>query len=75
MDGVEAKFVLMPDNEKERSEHFHFIFRVWLKEKLGKKESVPNPKIQVVGKGLESVQGGWDILKKEASGVKLVVEI
>ena len=75
MEGVEVKFISPPEDEKERMEFFHFVFGVWLKEKLEKGEFVPSPKVQVVGRGLESVQKGLDELKKGVSGVKLVVEV
>ncbi|MCJ1363200.1 hypothetical protein MMC16_002307 [Acarospora aff. strigata] len=73
--GVEVKFVAASEDEKERTEFFHFIFRVWLKEKLEKGEFVPSPKIQVVAGGLESAQRGLDELKMGVSGVKLVLEV
>ena len=73
--GVEAKFVAAPLDEAERTEFFHFVFRVWLKEKLEKREFVPSPRIQVVEGGLESAQKALDILKKGVSGVKLVLEV
>ena len=41
MEGVEVKFVAAPGDEKARTEHFHFVFGVWLKEKLAKGEFVP----------------------------------
>ena len=74
-DGVEVKFIAPPEDEKEKKEHFHFVFRVWLKEKLEKGEFVPSPRIQVVRGGLESAQKGLDELKKGVSGVKLVLEL
>ncbi|KAL9103977.1 MAG: hypothetical protein Q9163_001039 [Psora crenata] len=75
MDGVEVKFVVLPEDEDVRREYCHFIFGVWLKEKLEKGEIVPSPKIRVVGHGLESLQEGLDELKKGVSGTKLVIEI
>ena len=75
MAGVEVKFVAAPEDEKERLEFFHFVFRVWLKEKLEKGEFVPSPKIQVVEGGLESAQRGLDVLKKGVNGVKLVLDV
>jgi NADPH:quinone reductase-like Zn-dependent oxidoreductase len=75
MDGVEVKFVAASTDEKERTEFFHFIFNIWLKEKLEKGEFVPSPKIQVVEGGLESAQKALDELKKGVSGVKLVLEV
>ena len=74
-EGVEVKFVSAPADEKERTDHLHFVFGVWLKEKLEKGEFVPSPKVQVVEGGLESINKGLDELKKGVSGVKLVLEI
>lgn len=74
-EGVEAKFVLPPPDEKERMELFHFIFGVWLKEKLEKGEFMPSPKVQVVEGGLQSINQGLDMLREGVSGVKLVLEV
>ena len=75
VEGVEVKFVAAPQGEKERTEHFHFVFGVWLKEKLENGGFVPSPKVQVVEGGLESIDKGLDVLKKGVSGVKLVIEV
>jgi hypothetical protein len=75
IDGVEATFVAAPTDTKERIEHFQFVFRYWLKEKLAKAEFVPSPKVKVVGVGLEALNKGLDELKAGVSGVKLVVEV
>ncbi|KAF7510465.1 hypothetical protein GJ744_006311 [Endocarpon pusillum] len=75
VEGVEAKFVAAPLDERERTEFFHFVFRVWLKERLEKGEFVPSPRIQVVERGLQSAQKALHILKKGVSGVKLVLEV
>ena len=74
-DGVEVKFIRPSADEKERAEYFHFIFRVWLKEKLEKGEFVPSPRVQVIEGGLESAQKALDELRKGVSGVKLVLEV
>ncbi|MCJ1422249.1 hypothetical protein MMC29_000129 [Sticta canariensis] len=74
-DGVEVKFIAPPEDEKEKIEHFHFVFRVWLKEKLEKGEFVPSPRIQVVQGGLESAQKGLDELKKGAAGRILLTTV
>ena len=74
-EGVEAKFIRPPSDEKEKKELFHFIFCVWLKEKLEKGEFVPSPKVQVVEGGLESINKGLDMLREGVSGVKLVLEV
>ena len=74
-EGVEVKFVLPPPGEEERTEYNHFVFGVWLKEKLEKGEFVPSPKVQVVEGGLESINKGLDLLREGVSGVKLVLEV
>jgi NADPH:quinone reductase-like Zn-dependent oxidoreductase len=74
-EGVEAKFVMAPPGEEARNEHFHFVFGVWLKEKLERKEFVPSPKIKVIDGGLESANAALDELQKGVSGVKLVLEV
>lgn len=75
MEGVDVTFVAASEVEEERLEFIHFVFGIWLKEKLENGEFVPSPKIQVVDGGLESAQKGLDELKKGVSGVKLVLEI
>lgn len=74
-DEVENVFVASLTDQAKLEEFAHFVFRLWLKEKLAKGEFVPRPKIQVVGKGLESLQTGLDEWQKGVSGVKIVVEI
>jgi hypothetical protein len=75
MEGNDVKSISPPFDEEERTEVFHFVFNVCLKEKLENGEFVPSPKIQVVEGGLESVNEGLDELKKGVSGVKLVLEV
>ena len=74
-EGVEVTFVASPVEAKDRTEFFHFVFWVWLKEKLEKGEFVPSPKIQVVEGGLEAANKGLDEWRKGVSGVKLVLEV
>jgi hypothetical protein len=73
-DGVEVKFVSPPRGE-ETTEHFHFVFGVWLKEKLESKEFVPSPRIRVIDGGLEAANEALNELKKGVSGVKFVLEV
>jgi NADPH:quinone reductase-like Zn-dependent oxidoreductase len=75
MEGVQVKFVAAPLDEKERTEFFHFVFRVWLKEKLETGEFVPSPKVRVVEGGLEAANKALDELKEGVSGLKLVLEV
>jgi NADPH:quinone reductase-like Zn-dependent oxidoreductase len=75
LEDVEVKFVAAPVGVDERMEFFHFVFGVWLKDKLEKGEFVPSPRIQVVDGGLESANKALDVLKKGVSGLKLVLEV
>ncbi|RFU32264.1 hypothetical protein B7463_g4087, partial [Scytalidium lignicola] len=75
VDGIEIKFVAPPTDLEGRIEHFHFVFNIWLKEKLATGEFVPSPKIQVIPGGLEAANTGLDVLTKGVSGVKLVLEL
>lgn len=75
VDDVELRFIQAPADIEERKEFFHFIFAIWLKDKLAKGDFVPSPKIKVVEGGLQSLDKGLDELKKGVSGVKLVLEI
>jgi NADPH:quinone reductase-like Zn-dependent oxidoreductase len=74
-EGVEVKFISSPSDEAERTEFFHFVCNVWLKEKLEKGQFVPSPKIEVVPGGLQSANKALDQLKKGVSGTKLVLEL
>lgn len=75
VEGVEARFVMGPEDEGERGEFFGFVFRGWLREKLGRGEFVPSPHVKVVEGGLEGVNRGLDELKGGVSGTKLVLEV
>jgi NADPH:quinone reductase-like Zn-dependent oxidoreductase len=72
-EGVEVAFVAPPVDAKERTEFFHFVFSVWLKEQLDKGAFVPSPKIQVVERGLGAANKALDEWKKGVS--KLVFEV
>lgn len=75
MDGVETNFVLAPTDGEELTEFFHFVFGVWLKEKLATGEYVPSPRIKVIEGGLESTNKALDELQGGVSGTKLVLHI
>ena len=75
MEGVDINFIMAPQGDEARSEHFRFVFGVWLKEKLKSGEFVPSPKLQVIEGGLKGANHGLDELKKGVSGIKLVVEV
>jgi hypothetical protein len=75
VDGVEVKFVAAPTDKKERDEFMHFVWNVWMREKLDTGEFVPSPHIKVVDGGLEAANKALDELKGGVSGTKLVIEI
>lgn len=75
VDGVDAQFVQPPSDHQVGAKLYHFIFRIWLKEKLEKGEIVASPKVKVIEGGLNSAQKALDELKAGVSGVKLVLEV
>ncbi|KAJ8101616.1 chaperonin 10-like protein, partial [Lipomyces tetrasporus] len=75
VDGIEVKFVMGPLGEEARTEHFHFIFHDWLKEKLDTGKFVPSPQIKVVEEGLLSANKALDEMKQGISGTKVVLEV
>lgn len=75
VEGAEATFVAGPPGEEERNEFLHFVFGVWLKEKLETGEFVPSPRVGVVDGGLEAASKALDELREGVSGVKLVLEV
>lgn len=75
VEGVAVKFVSPPADEKERDEHFTFVFNVWLTEKLNNGEYVPSPKVKVMEGGLQGANKALDELAKGVSGEKLVLEV
>ncbi|KAJ3073245.1 hypothetical protein HDU98_001927 [Podochytrium sp. JEL0797] len=73
--GVAVEFVTAPEDLEKRTEFFHFVYTVWLKEKLDKKLLVASPKMEEVAGGLGGIQAALDKLKGGVSGIKLVVEL
>jgi len=75
-EGFPIRFVSPPADEEGRDEFFHFVFGVWLQDKLAKKEYIPSPAIRIIPGGLEGVNKAIDeISAGGASGEKLVLEI
>ncbi|OTA89067.1 hypothetical protein M434DRAFT_79785 [Hypoxylon sp. CO27-5] len=74
-EGIDTKFVVASLDAKERAKQLSFIFNVWLKEKLEKREIVPSPKIHLLDGGLRGIDRGLDTLKAGVSCTKLVLEI
>jgi NADPH:quinone reductase-like Zn-dependent oxidoreductase len=77
VEDVEVKFVLAPKDEKAQtsSDFFRFVFNVWLKERLAKKDYVPSPSLTLLEGGLEGLNRGLDAWKAGVSGEKIVLEI
>jgi len=75
-EGFPIRFVMPPTADEALDEHFHFVFGVWLKDKLAKGEYIPSPAIKIIPGGLEGVDKAIDeILSGTVSGEKLVLEI
>jgi hypothetical protein len=76
VDGVETIFVLpsMAD-EAERLAQFQYWMGTWLREKLANGLVIPSPKPKVVGRGLDAINHGLDVLRQGVSCAKLVVEL
>ncbi|KAI3324222.1 putative zinc-binding alcohol dehydrogenase domain-containing protein cipB [Xylariaceae sp. AK1471] len=71
--GIEAKFsnsALMHERE-----FGYAIFRDFLAQALAAGFYKPSPKPEVVGQGLEDIQGGLDLLKAGVSAKKLVITL
>ncbi|KAH9476025.1 Dehydrogenase orf1 [Psilocybe cubensis] len=53
---IEIGFVAPTSSGPKFDEVIDFVFRVWLKERLERAEFSPSPRVQVIGKGLGSLQ-------------------
>ncbi|KAH9211664.1 chaperonin 10-like protein [Leptodontidium sp. 2 PMI_412] len=74
LDGLETIFLMPSAVEEERLEHFCHV-STWLRENLAKRTIRPSPELRVVGKGLEAINSGLDMLLRGVSCEKLVVEV
>ncbi|KAJ6131803.1 GroES-like protein [Penicillium samsonianum] len=78
VNGVETIFVLPSMDERdagERLAQFRYWLGTWLRENLANGAIRPSPEPRVVGKGLEAINAGLDLLFRGVSCSKLVVEI
>jgi hypothetical protein len=75
VEDVEVTYVEPPADETARTEFFSFVFNVWLKEKLERKEFIPSPSIRLVEGGLGAVNKGIDEWRGGVSGEKIVLEL
>ncbi|KAJ2981189.1 hypothetical protein NUW58_g6746 [Xylaria curta] len=75
VNGVETIFVMPSMDEVERLAQFQYWMGTWLRNNLAKGVVKPSPKPRIVGKGLECINYGLDILTEGVSCTKLVVEV
>ena len=72
-EGVQAKFIGM--SRPNESEACHFLYTDYLPKALAAGKYIPSPKAEVVGTGVEAIQGALDKLKQGVSATKLVVKL
>ena len=73
--GAEIKFVSLPTDLAERTEHMYKCFHVWLQEGLNSGTVVPSPRVQVEAGGLEGLNKALDRIGAGVSGTKIVVQV
>ncbi|KAJ5913817.1 hypothetical protein N7504_002700 [Penicillium tannophilum] len=75
VDGVETIFVMPSMVEGERLEQYRYWIGTCLGENLAKGAIRPSPELNVLGKGLGTINAGLDKLLRGVSCTKLVIEI
>ncbi|CAJ2500509.1 Uu.00g033620.m01.CDS01 [Anthostomella pinea] len=73
--GVETIMVMPPMVEEERLRQFQYWLGTHLRDNLAKGTIRPSPEPKVVGKGVEAINDGLDLLLHGVSCTKLVVEL
>ncbi|KAI5924973.1 chaperonin 10-like protein [Camillea tinctor] len=73
-DGIGAKFIMAADIKTDL-DFANAIFRDYLPGALATGKFTPAPPAEIVGEGLEALQGGLDTLRKGVSAKKLVVRL
>ncbi|KAJ6037092.1 hypothetical protein N7540_001371 [Penicillium herquei] len=74
MEDIETMFVFPSLEEEERLAQFQY-WMGWPRKNLASRAIRPSPELKIVGKGLEFINAGLDILSRGVSCTKLVVEI
>ncbi|KAJ5713130.1 uncharacterized protein N7483_010311 [Penicillium malachiteum] len=74
MEGIETVFVFPSLEEEERLAQFQY-WMGWPRKNLASGAIRPSPELKIVGKGLEAINAGLDMLSRGVSCTKLVVEI
>ncbi|WQF75408.1 Putative GroES-like superfamily, polyketide synthase, enoylreductase domain, trans-enoyl reductase [Colletotrichum destructivum] len=75
VEGTETIFVMPSMDEGERMAQFRYWMGTWMRQKLAGGAIRPSPDPRVVGKGLEAINTGLDVLARGVSCAKLVVEV
>ncbi|TQN64032.1 Dehydrogenase orsE, partial [Colletotrichum shisoi] len=75
VEGTETIFVMPSTDEGERMAQFRYWMGTWARQKLAAGAIRPSPDPRVVGKGLEAINAGLDVLARGVSCAKLVVEV
>lgn len=75
VEGVDVVFVQPSMVEEERLAQFRYWMGTWVTDNLANGKIRPSPEPYVVGKGLEAVNTGLDMLIEGVSCKKLVVEV
>lgn len=75
VNGMEVIFV-QPVNETERRlEQFRYWMGTWLRQNLWQDLIKPSPKPKVIGRGLDNINAGIDMLLEGVSCTKLIIEL
>lgn len=74
-DKVETSVVFALNLVSDEKELGRWLFNDWLQAKLHEGSYKISPEVQIVGKGLGSLQDALEVLKKGVSGKKLVVPL
>ncbi|KAK8098113.1 GroES-like protein [Apiospora kogelbergensis] len=72
---VEVKFILVDASVIGPETPLRPIFEDYLPQALADGQFVPRPKPEVVGKGLDKIQGAFEVLRKGVSAKKIVVQL
>lgn len=73
-DGIESNFVQVPDLRGDE-QLATAVLHDYVPDALADGSYVATPRAEVVGKGLDAIQGAMDMLKKGVSATKLVVTL
>ncbi|KAH6694074.1 chaperonin 10-like protein [Plectosphaerella plurivora] len=75
VEGVETIFLMPSLDEEARLAQYKYWMGTFLGENLAKRVIRPSPEPRVVGKGIQAINAGLDVLEKGVSCAKLVIEV